>query len=107
LRVESTHHCPLSIQLLTVSYFHRYSLNTKITFEDKPLELFREEARSTDWGPAVDVILLERVKSSGYEEHGFVSHDVQKHCGHRGETFAEYVENHGSMTPKELAFLKP
>jgi hypothetical protein len=52
-------------------------------------------------------MLLERVKSSGYEENGFVSNDVQKHCGHPGETFAEYVENHGSMTPKELAFLKP
>ena len=70
------------------------------------MEQFHEAAKATDWGPAVDVVLLERVKATGCEEHGFVSNDVEKICGHRAETYNQYLENQASMTPKELVFLK-
>mmetsp|Transcript_7747 Transcript_7747/g.15025 ORF Transcript_7747/g.15025 Transcript_7747/m.15025 type:complete len:320 (-) Transcript_7747:994-1953(-) len=83
------------------------ALGTHITFEDKALEQFHEEAKATDWGTAADVVLLERVKGTGYEEHGFVSNDVEKICGHRAETYKDYLNNRASMTPKELGlFLK-
>ena len=86
---------------------HSDVIGTKITYEDKPLEMLHGEAKGTDWGPAVDVVLLERVKGTGYEEHGFVSNDVEKICGHPAETYKQYLENRATMTAKELAFLKP
>ena len=61
--------------------------------------------KGTDWGPAVDVVLLERVKGTGIEECGFVSNDVQKICGHPAETYKDYLNNQGPMTQRELAFL--
>jgi hypothetical protein len=87
--------------------FHSKTLGTKITYANKPLEqLHGEEKLQTDWGPAVDVLLLERVKSTGVEEHGFVTDDVHKICGHRAETYKQYLENKTFMTPQEKAALQ-
>lgn len=80
-------------------------LGTKITYKDEPLEMLRGEAKATDWGPAADVVLLERVKGTGYEEHGFVANSVETICGHPAETYAQYLENRKFMTAQELAFL--
>lgn len=82
-------------------------MGVKIAYEDKPLEKFHGEAKETEWEPAVDVVLLERVKSTGCEEHGFVSNDVERICGHKAESYLQYLENRGPMTAKELEFLKP
>lgn len=85
---------------------HSYVLGTKITYENKPLEQLHGEAKETNWGPVVDVILLERVKATGYEEHGFVSNTVETICGHPAETYNEYLKNRTFMTPQELTFLQ-
>jgi uncharacterized protein YbjT (DUF2867 family) len=83
-------------------------LETKVEYEDKPLESFKGTAEDTDWGPGLDVTLLEYAKSTGAEESaGFVSKDINRVCGHPAETYEDYLQAQDVMTPRELAYLKP
>jgi uncharacterized protein YbjT (DUF2867 family) len=81
-------------------------LGTDITFDDKPILDFTDEAQDTNWGPSVDVAYLELCKASGMEEQPkFISKDIEKICGHSAESYRDYLGNKTVMTPQERMVL--
>jgi hypothetical protein len=83
-------------------------LQVNIEYKDLPVEDFAGTAEDTDWGPSLDVAYLEYVKASGVEEEAnFASHDLHKVCGTDGETFDQYLQAQGLMTPRELSCFQP
>ena len=46
---------------------------------------------------------MEKVKASGAEESaGFVAGDIEKICGHKAESFEDYLLRADMMTPVEM-----
>jgi uncharacterized protein YbjT (DUF2867 family) len=78
-------------------HYHKH-----VQYVDEPLETYAQDAKDTDWGPSLDVAYLEYVKASGIEEQlRFVSHDIDRTCGHPAEKFEEYLQHSEFMTPQE------
>lgn len=81
-------------------------LGAKITYKDLAIKDYCQAATGTDWGPAVDVAYLEFLKASGEEEDPkFVSHDIDRVCGHPAEKYEQYLAKKELMSPRELSCL--
>ncbi|GKY92502.1 hypothetical protein MPSEU_000220600 [Mayamaea pseudoterrestris] len=80
-------------------------LNKPITYVDQPLNEFTTEimlSGDPHW-VVQDLAALEKVKSTGMEEtSAFVSHDIENICGHKAQTFEEYLLDRDMMTKMEL-----
>lgn len=80
-------------------------LERPVMYVDQPLRIFKQEMKQA--GDAAwmvnDLAAMEKVKASGAEEsQNFVSDDFEKICGHKAETFKEYLERYDTMTPMEM-----
>jgi NAD(P)H dehydrogenase (quinone) len=80
-------------------------LKKPIMYVDQPLHTFQEGERMSgdpEW-LVEDLMKLEMVKASGYEEDPhFVSNDIEQICGHPAETFDAYLLMTEAMTPMEI-----
>jgi uncharacterized protein YbjT (DUF2867 family) len=107
-RVGYTLTGPESVKDAEVAELLSKRLAKPVNYVNQSLGDFAGVTKDTDWGPSTDVAYLEMAKASGTEEQtGFVSHDVQKICGHPAESFGEYLLAQDMMAPQELDFLKP
>jgi len=81
-------------------------LGKEVQYINQTLKEF-EEGEQFSGNPAwlvTDLVGLEGIKATGSEDVvGYVSNDIEKLCGHRAETFEEYLMNTVFMTPKEMA----
>lgn len=81
-------------------------LDKPIMYADQPLHFF-EDMEKTSGHPiwmVRDLVALEQLKASGKEElKAFLSHDIETLCGHKAETFEEYLMAKDRMTPMECA----
>lgn len=81
-------------------------LNKPIMYTEQPLHFFEEMEKMSglpSW-MVKDFVALEKIKASGKEESDeFISKDFEKVCGHRSETFEEYLMGKERMTPLECA----
>ena len=79
-------------------------LHKSIVYVDEPVQLFTENMSSRpDW-MVCDLAALEEIKASGQEEDpSFVSPDFETICGHKPETFQEYLQRTEMMVSIEEA----
>lgn len=81
----------------------------QVFYEDLPLAMFEDKERSgggAQW-KVRDLVGLERIKASGLEEDNtFISHDIEKICKRKPETYNQYLENVQTMTPMESWLVK-
>ena len=81
-------------------------LHKPIMFADQPLHTFEEgEKKSGDpeW-MVLDLVALEEIKSSGEEElNSFVTKDIETVCGHKAQSYEDYLKTTEYMTPMETA----
>ena len=81
-------------------------MNKPVMYVDQPIEFFEmEEKRSGDPSWLVeDLVSLEKMKASGHEGYiSFLSTDFENICGHKAETFEDYLANIDTMSPREKA----
>jgi NAD(P)H dehydrogenase (quinone) len=78
------------------------TMQKKVDFVNMTLDEFKaqEEKLDPDW-IVEDLVPLEKLKASGLEK-GFVSHDFEKICGRKYESFRSYLSSKVDMTPSEL-----
>lgn len=91
-------------------------LKKPVMYVDQPLREFETEMKLSgdpNW-MVEDLVALEKIKATGTEEQlGFVSNDIEAICGHRAETFEDYLQMKEYMTkveegaPSVLIPLKP
>ena len=75
-----------------------------VVYEDLPIENLelKERAGGGPHWKVRDLLGLERIKASGLEEDiKFVSHDIEKICKRKPETFDDYLKAKEYMTPME------
>ena len=81
----------------------------QVFYEDLPIQMFEDKERSgggAQW-KVRDLVGLERIKATGLEEDmGFISHDIEKICKRKPETFSDYLEAKQYMTPMESWLVK-
>ena len=81
----------------------------QVFYEDLPIGMFEDKERTgggAKW-KVRDIVGLERIKATGLEEDiGFVSHDIEKICKRKPETFNDYLEKKEFMTPMESWLVK-
>ena len=80
-------------------------LKMPVMYVNQPLHEFTRELKFG--GDAAwmirDLSAMEKVKASGIEEkNDFVSDDIEKLCGHKAESFEEYLLRDDMMTPMEM-----
>jgi uncharacterized protein YbjT (DUF2867 family) len=79
-------------------------LNKPIVYVDQPPREFDIETKVSGephW-VADDLVALEKIKATGAEEHhSFISRDFERICGHKPETFEDYLRRTDTMTPIE------
>ena len=79
-------------------------LDKAVMYVDQPSHEFDYELRFTffpDW-MVQDLVALEKVKASGYEEDPkFVSNDIEKILGRKAETYQDYIQKKDRMTSIE------
>lgn len=77
-------------------------LSIPVMYFEKPIDFFETTEKHPVW-MVHDLVALERIKASGKEDYmKFISRDIQKLCGHRAETFEEYLNASERMSPQEL-----
>jgi NAD(P)H dehydrogenase (quinone) len=91
-------------------------LNKPVMYVDQPLREFKTEicmSGDPEW-MVQDLVCLEKIKATGTEDSlSFVTHDVEKVCGHEAESFEDYLRETDYMTvvergaEPELKPLKP
>ena len=81
-------------------------LKKPIEFVDQPLHVFEEGEKAggdPEW-LVEDLVALEKIKATGLEEQlAFVSHDFEKVCGHKAESYEGYLDHKEYMTRAEVA----
>ena len=80
-------------------------LEKPIMFVDQPLHSF-EDGQKVGGDPewlVQDLVAFEMIKSTGVEEHLFVSHDFEKVCGHKAESYERYLDHKECMSRSEVA----
>ena len=80
-------------------------LHKPIVFADQPLHTFEERERNSKehvW-MTHDLVLLESIKASGQEELIQATADIERVCGHKAQSFEEYLKATEWMTPMEAA----
>jgi nucleoside-diphosphate-sugar epimerase len=79
-------------------------LKKPVMYVDQPLHAFATELKvggDPRW-MVQDLVALEEIKATGTEENlSFVTDDIEKICGHKAETFDEYLQLADMMTPPE------
>jgi NAD(P)H dehydrogenase (quinone) len=103
--VEYTLTGPYAISDQAVSSLLSKYLNKPIMFVDQPLHVYADGEKvggDPEW-LVNDLVAFEMIKASGVEEHFFVSHDIEKVCGHGAESFESYFEKNECMTRWEAA----
>lgn len=97
---------PEPIREEDVAKFLSVYLKKPIVFADQPLHTFEERERNcTDhvW-MTFDLVALESIKASGEEEmDSFVTADIEQVCGHKAQSYEEYLKATDFMTPMEAA----
>ncbi|KAI2513850.1 NmrA-like family [Fragilaria crotonensis] len=81
-------------------------LKKPVEFVDQPLHVFEEGEKAggdPEW-LIEDLVALEKIKATGLEEQlAFVSHDFEKVCGHKAESYEGYLDHKEYMTRAEVA----
>jgi len=89
-----------------VASFLSKRLEKPVMYVDQPLHTFVDEMKQHQIGPEWmidDLAALEKVKASGLEEDpDFVTDDIQNICGHKPQSFEEYLQEVEAMTTIEL-----
>jgi uncharacterized protein YbjT (DUF2867 family) len=96
---------PYAVSDQVVSALLSKHLNKPIMYVDQPLHTFAdiEKAHGEPEWFVKDLVAFEKIKSSGVEEHlSFISNDIEKVCGHKAETYEDYLGHTEYMTPYEL-----
>jgi len=79
-------------------------LKKPVMYVDQPLREFTNEIMmggDPDW-MVQDMAAFEKIKASGAEENEwFATDDIEKICGHKAETYEEYLHATDMMTPIE------
>lgn len=82
-------------------------LEKPVMYAVQPIQTFKEAERKSndpEW-MADDIITLEMVKASGYEEKPeFVTNDIETICGHQPENFSMYLQSTQFMSKIEQAY---
>lgn len=95
---------PEPIKEEDVAKFLSVYLKKPVVFADQPLHTFEEREKNLEskvW-MTFDLIALESIKASGQEElEGFATRDVERVCGHKAQSFEEYLNATDFMTPME------
>jgi nucleoside-diphosphate-sugar epimerase len=80
-------------------------LEKPVKYVDQPLHNFATQlllAGDPEWMVS-DLAVLEKVKATGNEENClFISDDIEKICGHKPQSFEEYLQETDTMTTVEL-----
>ena len=80
-------------------------LKSPVMYVNQPLHEYTREIKfggDAAW-MVRDLAAMEKVKASGVEEQdSFMTDDIEKICGHKAESFEEYLQNADMMTPVEL-----
>jgi NAD(P)H dehydrogenase (quinone) len=96
---------PEAIKDQMVAQFLSDHLKKPIMFVDQPLHTFEEAERMSgdpEW-LVEDLVALEKVKASGFEENpDFVTDHIKKICGHNAENFESYLRMVEYMTDIEV-----
>jgi uncharacterized protein YbjT (DUF2867 family) len=81
-------------------------LGKPIMYVDQPAHTFEDEEKmggDPEW-LIKDLVALEKIKASGKEEDAsFVTNDIDNICGHKAETYEEYLLGKDFMTVIESA----
>lgn len=81
-------------------------LNKPVMYVEQPERMFKFELKEHLGDPewmVEDLAALEKVKASGAEESlANAGDDIEKICGHKPQTFEEYLGDTGTMTTVEL-----
>jgi uncharacterized protein YbjT (DUF2867 family) len=95
---------PRSIPDQEVASLLSKHLKKAVMYVDQPLKEFSDEIKyggQPSW-IVKDMVALESIKATGSEEKkSFVTNDIERVCGHKAETFEEYLAMHDMMTPIE------
>jgi NAD(P)H dehydrogenase (quinone) len=79
-------------------------LDKPVMYVDQPIHEFQTELRvggDADW-LVKDLVALETIKATGNEENeNFKTNDFETICGHKPQTFEEYLNTKDLMTPVE------
>lgn len=80
-------------------------IKSPVMYVDQPMHEFTRELKfggDAAW-MVRDLAAMEKVKASGAEEkQNFMSDDIEKICGHKAESFEEYLLRSDMMTPMEM-----
>lgn len=99
---------PVAIKEEEVAALLGKFMNKPVIYVDQPIEFFEmEEKRSGDplW-LVEDLVALEKMKASGHEGYiSFLSMDFENICGHKAETFEDYLSSIETMSPREKALV--
>jgi uncharacterized protein YbjT (DUF2867 family) len=79
-------------------------LKKPVMYVDQPLHVYTSEMKMSGdprW-MVQDLVALEEIKATGTEENlSFVTDDIKTICGHKAETFEDYLRMTDYMTPTE------
>ena len=79
------------------------SMGRKVEYIDQPIATFVESKNKPDWLTTEDLVYLEQAKASGVEQtKEFVTHAIEKICGHPAESYEEYILAKDKMIPEQL-----
>ncbi len=95
--------CAMTDQVVA-SLLSKY-LEKPIMYVDQPLHVFEDGEKfggDPEW-LVHDLVAFEMIKSTGVEEHLFVSHDFEKVCGHKAESYEGYLDHMECMSQAEVA----
>jgi NAD(P)H dehydrogenase (quinone) len=95
---------PCAITDQEVAHLLSKHLMKPVMYVDQPVHEFATEIKmggDPRW-MVQDLVALEEIKATGTEENlSFVTDDIEKICGHKAETFDEYLQLADMMTPPE------
>lgn len=95
---------PEAITEQTVAALLSKHLGKPVMYVDQPVREFEIENRlggEPEW-MVRDLVAMEEIKATGTEESvGFLTDDFEKICGHKPQTFEEYLVDTDMMTPME------
>jgi len=80
-------------------------LEKPVMYVEQPIHTFEEtiEKMGAPKWMVTDLVELEKVKASGKEDSlAFFSNDIEKICGHKAQSFEEYLQDCDTMTTAEL-----
>jgi NAD(P)H dehydrogenase (quinone) len=77
-------------------------MHKRVDFVNMTPEEFKAQEKVDPEWIVEDLVPLEKLKASGLEK-SFVSHDFEKICGRKYESFQNYLASKDDMTPAELS----